>query len=147
MPSALGLRQGQGDHPAARQRPSKARSTWRSSSHPLPDLVAALNGQIASTSHGHVDSIKDGIRNSFEVVPDAPVSRFELTLKGGEKYGLLENHENLCAHTQRASARFIGQNGKVAQLGPRITNDCGRGKAQKKRPKHKGHHKHGQAGG
>jgi hypothetical protein len=101
--------------------------------HRLPDVVADLNGQIRVLLHGKVDTTpQDGIRNTFEVVPDAPVSRFEITLKGGEKYGLLENHENLCAHTQRASARFIGQNGKVAQLGPKIANDCKRGKGKKR---------------
>ena len=63
----------------------------------LPALVAELNGQIRVLLVGKVDSGKNkGIRNTFEAVPDAPVSKFVLEMKGGKKYGLLENSENLC---------------------------------------------------
>jgi hypothetical protein len=104
----------------------------------LPALVAELDGQIRVLLKGRVDSDKQhGIRNTFEVVPDAPVSKFVLSLKGGKKYGLIENSEPLCAKAQRASARFVGQNGKVDVLHPRIVAACG--KAKKKTPKGKGH--------
>jgi hypothetical protein len=93
----------------------------------LPAVVADLNGQIRFLLVGRVDTTKQGgIRNTFEVVPDAPVSRFVLTLKGGKKYGLFENSENLCSKKQFASARFVAQNGRVAQLRPRIANSCKR---------------------
>jgi hypothetical protein len=93
--------------------------------HKLPDLVADLNGQIRILLHGRIDTTKKhGIRNTFEVVPDAPVSRFELTLRGGPKKGLIENSENICLKPQRAAARFVAQNGKVVQLRPSIANDC-----------------------
>jgi hypothetical protein len=93
--------------------------------HQLPDLVADLNGQIRILLHGKVDTTKKhGLRNTFEVVPDAPVSRFVLEMKGGSKYGLLANSENVCSRTQRASVRFAAQNGKVAQLNPKIANSC-----------------------
>ena len=66
---------------------------------------------------GKVDSGKNkGIRNTFEAVPDAPVERFVLEMKGGKKYGLLENSENLCAKPQKAIARFTAQNGEVDVL-------------------------------
>jgi hypothetical protein len=94
--------------------------------HELPDLVADLNGQIRILLHGKVDTTKaNGIRNTFEVVPDAPVSRFILEMKGGKKYGLLTNSENVCRKPQLAKARFVAQNGKIAQLQPRIENGCG----------------------
>ncbi len=55
----------------------------------LPALVAELNGQIRVVLKGKVDSGPNkGIRNTFEAVPDAPVSRFVLEMKGGKKYGL-----------------------------------------------------------
>ena len=58
----------------------------------LPDLVTDLNGQIRILAHGRVDTTKQhGLRNTFEVIPDAPVSRIVLELKGGKRYGLLEN--------------------------------------------------------
>jgi hypothetical protein len=103
----------------------------RSSSHKLPDLVAALNGQISVDLAGKVDTGKGGgIRNTFEVVPDAPVSKFVLSLKGGSK-GLLVNSENICKKPQHAIADFTGQNGKVSDTSPLIANDCGK-KGKKK---------------
>jgi hypothetical protein len=91
----------------------------------LPALVAELDGQIRVLLKGKVDSGPNhGIRNTFETVPDAPVSRFVLELKGGPKYSLLENSENLCQKPQRAIARFTAQNGAVEQTKPLIANQC-----------------------
>jgi hypothetical protein len=91
----------------------------------LPAMVAELNGQIRVLLAGKVDSGPNhGIRNTFEAVPDAPVERFELNLKGGPKYSLLENSEDLCARPQRAIARFTAQNGAVLQTKPLIANQC-----------------------
>ena len=69
----------------------------RSSSNPLPDLVAELNGQIEVDLVGRIGSPKKGggLRTTFDVVPDAPVSEFTLTMKGGSA-GLLQNSVNLC---------------------------------------------------
>lgn len=106
----------------------------------LPALVAELNGQIRVVLVGKVDSGPNkGIRNTFEAVPDAPVTRFVLEMKGGKKYGLLINSENLCAkHTKRnAIASFTAQNGRVLKLKPRIANDCGKKKHKGTRKKHK----------
>jgi hypothetical protein len=104
----------------------------------LPALVADLNGQVRILLKGKVDTTKqEGIRNTFEAVPDAPVSRFVLEMKGGKKYGLLENSENICSKPQRASARFVAQNGLVSQLRPTIGNSC----KKKKQKKHQGKHK------
>lgn len=107
--------------------------------HKLPDLVADLNGQVRILLHGKVDTTKhEGIRNTFEVVPDAPVSRFVLEMKGGKKYGLLENSENLCRKAQRASVLFGAQNGLSLHLQPLIANDCSK---KKKSNGKKGHGK------
>jgi hypothetical protein len=107
--------------------------------HKLPDLVTELNGQVRVLLHGRVDTTKQhGLRNTFEYVPDAPFSRVVLELKGGKKYGLLENSENLCHKTQRASAIFNAQNGLHLHLRPRIHTQC----AKKKHHKGKqGHHR------
>jgi hypothetical protein len=106
----------------------------RSSSHPLPDLVAALHsGRIDVNLVGRIDSVKNGrIRNTFESVPDAPVAKFTLEMQGGKK-GLLVNSTNLCRSTNRAIADFTGQNGKVHDFNPVLVPDCGKGrKAGKK---------------
>jgi hypothetical protein len=105
----------------------------RSSDHPLPDLVADLNGQIRVVLVGRIDSVRGGIRTSFESVPDAPVSKFVLAMRGGKK-GLLVNSRNICAQTNRAAASFTAQNGKVSTLKPPLKAKC------PKRGKHKAQH-------
>jgi hypothetical protein len=105
----------------------------RSSSNPLPDLVADLHGAIEIELSGRIDSINGGIRTTFDRVPDAPVSKFVLTMKGGKK-GLLENSTNLCAAPNRAKVLLDGQNGKSADQRPVVANSCGKApKAKKKR--------------
>jgi hypothetical protein len=102
----------------------------RSSSHELPDIVAALKGPpsfpIEVDVDGHVDStyrhLPNGetiglLRTTFEAVPDAPVSQFTVDLQGG-KAGILVNSTGLCARANRATAKFTAQNGKQATLHP-----------------------------
>jgi hypothetical protein len=99
----------------------------------LPAMVAELDGQIRVLLVGKVDTGKNhGIRNTFEAVPDAPVERFVLELKGGKKYGLLENSEDVCKKTQKAGVSFRAQNGKVLDLSTRIANSCKKAKSKKK---------------
>jgi hypothetical protein len=109
----------------------------RSSSHELPDLVVALHGQVDVTLDGRIDSINGGIRTTFEDVPDAPVSKFTLQMQGGKK-GLLVNSTNLCRHPKanKAISLMEGQNGKVYDTEPLLTNSCKKPKAKNKR-----HHK------
>lgn len=97
----------------------------RSSNHELPDLVADLRGQIHVVLDGRIDSINGGIRTTFARVPDAPVSKFKLKMKGGAK-GLLVNSTNLCKQVNRASAKLTGQNGKIHDLRPRLRDGCHR---------------------
>ena len=114
----------------------------RSSSNKLPDLVADLNGQIRITLAGRIDSVKGGgIRNSFEVVPDAPVSKFTLEMEGGKK-GLLENSRNLCNSVNKADVKLDAQNGKFYDTTPVVTNDC-KVKKKHKKVKRNGNSKRG----
>ena len=96
----------------------------RSSSNPLPDLVADLGGQIHVALVGRVDSVNGRIRNSFEAVPDAPVSRFTLSLPAGKK-GLLENSTDICRGKHKATATFTAHNGRVLTLRPELKARCG----------------------
>ncbi len=95
----------------------------RSSSNPLPDMVVALNGQIDVDLVGRIDSVNGGIRTSFDFVPDAPVSKFVLSMQGGKK-GLLENSRNLCASVNRATVQMDGQNGKSHDSQPLVKSSC-----------------------
>ena len=106
----------------------------RSSNNPLPDLVAALKGPdqmpIEIELSGRTDSKNEGIRNTFDVVPDAPVSKFTLRLLGGKK-GLLENSRDICLKPYRATVKLDAQNGKRLTLRPRLLADC-KGKKPRK---------------
>jgi hypothetical protein len=84
---------------------------------------------------GRIDSINGGIRTTFESVPDAPVSKFTLKMKGGAK-GLLENSRNLCESTNKATVAMDAQNGKAHDSSPQLANGCKKAKAKKthKRP-------------
>jgi hypothetical protein len=104
----------------------------------LPDIVADLNGQIHVTLVGFIDSVKkkgsetSRVRSTFALVPDAPVSKFVMSLKGG-KVGLIENSANLCRSDQHATIKMDAQSGKVYDTRPLIGNDCGKGKKAKRR--------------
>jgi hypothetical protein len=113
-------------------RPLKGPVYLRSSNNPLPDLVADLNGQIHVVLVGRIDSTNGRIRNTFDFVPDAPVTRFTLEMRGGKR-GLLINSTNLCAKRHRAVVRFGGQNGKKSTLTPVLKNSCKKNQNRKHR--------------
>jgi hypothetical protein len=102
----------------------------------LPDIVAALKGQIDVTLVGFIDSVGkknsevSRIRTRFMNVPDAPVSRFVLQLAGAKK-GLLQNSANLCKVKNIAQVKATAQNGKIYDTEPAVANDCGK-KGKKK---------------
>jgi hypothetical protein len=107
----------------------------RSSSNPLPDLVVDLRGQIHVALVGRIDSVKGGIRTTFDSVPDAPVSKFTLEMQGGKK-GLLENSRDLCKSVNKATAEFTGQNGAAKESRPVLKAKCPK-KARKGAKKHR----------
>jgi hypothetical protein len=109
----------------------------------LPDIVAALKGQIPVTLVGFIDSVKKSknsevsrLRTRFMNVPDAPVSRFVLQLAGA-KHGLLENSQNLCKVKNIAQVKAVGQNGATYDTEPAVANDCGKKHKQSKGKKSK----------
>jgi hypothetical protein len=112
----------------------------RSSDNPLPDLVASLRGGgvgIRVDVAGRIDSYKGGLRGTFTAIPDAPVSRFVMTLKGG-RHGLLQNAASLCAKPRLASARFVGHAARGVAWRPLVKSKCG---GAKHHHGHRTHHK------
>jgi hypothetical protein len=118
--------------------PLEGKIYLRSSDHPLPDMVAVLKGPasmpVEIDSAGRIDSVKGGIRTTFEAVPDAPVTEIVASLPGGNR-GLLVNSTDLCAKANRATVKLTGQNGKRATLHPAMQNSC-----KKHKKKQKSHH-------
>jgi hypothetical protein len=104
--------------------PLKGPVYLRSSDNELPDMVAALNGQVDIELAGRIDSVKGRLRTSFDVVPDVPVSKFMLTVKGGKKRGLLVNTRSLCGRKYKAIARFKAQNDKQSNQRPKLRTAC-----------------------
>jgi hypothetical protein len=98
----------------------------------LPDLVVALDGEIDVVLSGFIDSRNERIRNTFDVIPDAPVTKFTLSMFGGKK-GLLVNSRNLCKGKARADVRMTGQNGKAWNTHPVMANSCKKKKKGSKR--------------
>jgi hypothetical protein len=93
--------------------PLKGPVYLRSSDNPLPDLVAALHGQVDIEVDGVTDNAKGGrLRETFSMLPDVPVTKFTLTLRGGKGRGLLVNSRNLCPHRLLSNLVLGAQNGK-----------------------------------
>jgi hypothetical protein len=120
----------------------------------LPDLVAALHGSYIDIDlAGYIDSVyeknKQGevisrIRTRFTTVPDAPVTKFVLEMKGGKK-GLLVNSTNLCKGSHKADVEFVAHNGKRSRLKSELKAECS--KKGKGKPKGKDTGGSGEGGG
>jgi hypothetical protein len=95
----------------------------RSSSHPLPDLVFALQGIVEVDVVARLDSTHARIRATLESVPDVPVSKFVLDMRGGKK-GLIVNSRDLCAHPSRAVANLTAQSGEIYDQQPLVKATC-----------------------
>lgn len=103
------------------------------SDHPLPDLLADLHGQVNVRLRGVISSAKERMRTVFSPVPDVPVSRFTLDMKGGKK-GLLVNSRDLCIQPNFSFLNFKAQNDKrlrVKKLPLRTPGCKGKRKAGK----------------
>ena len=89
----------------------------------LPDIVLDLHGQIRVTQVGFVDSTRARIRTTFASIPDAPLEKVVLRLKGG-KDGLLQNSRHLCRTRQRAAVRLGAHNGDSRRYQAVIKTSC-----------------------
>ncbi len=82
----------------------------------LPDLVAAISGRdIEIDVLGKIDSYKGGLRARFDNLPDAPLTKFTMALRGGD-HSLIVNATDLCANPQVATAKFGGQDNANKKL-------------------------------
>jgi hypothetical protein len=104
----------------------------RSSDNPLPDLVVALDGELEVNLIGRIDSKNQGIRTNFDSVPDAPITKFVLRMRGGEK-SLLVNSTDICRGAHRAQVAIRAQNGRALGSSPALASSG----CEKKLPKKK----------
>jgi len=115
--------------------PMEGPAYLRSSSNTLPDLVFALHGQgIEIDLAGRIDARKGRLRGTFTSIPDAPVTRFVLSMKAGRR-GVIVNAERLCSRRQVATARFLGHANLGRIYHPEVKAKCG-GKKKHKHARH-----------
>jgi hypothetical protein len=110
----------------------------RSSERELPDIAAALRGnEISVVAVAHTDSGKGGgLRSTFEVIPDAPISSVDIDLFGGKR-GLIESSRNLCTYEPKAKVEFNGQNGKRADFPKLAIKATGCKKHEQRKRRHR----------
>jgi hypothetical protein len=123
--------------------PLEANIYLRSSDNLLPDVVPDFRGPpehpIKFESAGRVDSVNGGIRNTFDFIPDVPITRVLVRLQGGKK-GLLVNSRDICAHTYRATVKFTAHNGMRHTIRPKmVALACKKAKKRKRKAKRGAH--------
>ena len=87
-----------------------------------------MDKPIRLEASGRTDSFHRALRNTFEGMPDAPITRVVLKLRGGKK-GLLQNSKDICAKPYRAAVSFTAHNGAAYKATPKLGVRCrGQGK-------------------
>jgi hypothetical protein len=120
------------------EEPMSGDAILRSSENVLPDLVFALKGHgVEVDVAGRIDSVNGGLRGTFSSIPDAPVSKFELTLSAGKQGLLVVSARNLCAKKQLADSKFLGHANRGLIWKPEVRADCKKKKGKGKKG-HKG---------
>ncbi len=96
----------------------------------LPMIVVALRGEISINLKGESSTTKAGkLVNTFNNVPDAPITQFNLNINGG-KNGILavtrtrKARINLCAGRHVAETDMNGQNGRRHPFDVRMKTPC-----------------------
>ena len=93
-------------------------------------IIVALRGEIAINLVGESSTTRAGkLVNTFDEVPDAPISQFNLNIRGG-KSGIIavtrtrKAKINLCAGRHVAEADMDGQNGRRHDTNIRMKTPC-----------------------
>jgi hypothetical protein len=93
----------------------------------LPKLVVPLTGpnglRLNLTGLSSVPDNKHLV-STFDLIPDAPVSKFTLDIDGGKHGILVVSGTNICKSTQQATQEATGQNGKVTDSTVTIGTPC-----------------------
>jgi hypothetical protein len=110
----------------------------------LPMIIVALRGEIAVNLKGESNTTRSGkLVNTFDQVPDAPITQFNLNIKGGNT-GILavtrtrRSKINLCATgRQIAEADIDGHNGRRHDTNIAMKKPCKAKKAAKSKKSRK----------
>jgi len=104
----------------------------RTGDNQLPDLVADLDGLVDIDLVGAVSQANGRIRNTFQLVPDVPISSFELRIEGGAR-GMLVNAntgKGLCGKGRRSiDVSMRAHNNRSHAYTTQMKAACGSAKA------------------
>jgi hypothetical protein len=91
----------------------------------LPKLLVSLSGDgVTVDLHASSEVIADKLVTTFDTLPDAPFSSFDLTIDGGKHGILVVSGANLCAGDQLAFAALQAQNGKRQDTQVQMSTPC-----------------------
>ncbi len=96
----------------------------RSSSGKLPDLVAALHGELDLDLAAKIGFAKGRLRIAMPSLPDVPISKLTLTTWGGRR-GLFVNNRDLCTAPAFSTADLVGHNDKRLHQRSKLRVACG----------------------
>jgi hypothetical protein len=99
----------------------------------LPTLLFKLRGQVRINVRARTDVNRGRLVTRFQSLPDVPVSRFYVRLKGGKGGILAATRNDICDRRQFARVRFRGHNGKPARARVKVARPCPRPKSQARR--------------
>jgi hypothetical protein len=114
----------------------------------LPTLLATLRGEVAINVRAATSVERGRLVTTFPALPDAPISRFALEIKGGRN-GILVANRNICGRKHKkllASGYFGGHNGKAKGIKTAIGTPCKKAASKRKqgsaKPKRDGAPRH-----
>jgi hypothetical protein len=107
----------------------------------LPMIIVALRGEVAINLKGESSTTRAGkLVSTFDQIPDAPITQFNLNIKGGKRGILAVTRTarakiNLCTGRHTAESDMDGHNGRRHDTDIRMKTPCTR--AQTKAAKRK----------
>jgi hypothetical protein len=87
--------------------------------NPLPKLTVFLDGRVSFQLDAQNELERLSIVNRFDAIPDVPVQRFELAIKGGAN-GILRSYADLCRKRVRGQVVFKAHSGKTKSSRPQV---------------------------
>ncbi|MBF6621178.1 MAG: hypothetical protein ITG02_13230 [Patulibacter sp.] len=93
----------------------------------LPKLFVPLSGQgVTIFVHADSDVVDNKLQTTFENLPDAPISRFDLKINGGENGILAVTNGDVCktTRTPKVGQLMTGQNGRINRSASILDVDC-----------------------
>jgi hypothetical protein len=85
--------------------------------NPLPKLAVFLDGLVSIRLDAQNEIQHVQIVNTFDGLPDVPLTSFEIKINGGRN-GILKNFSSLCQKEFRGDVAFTAQSGKTFSAKP-----------------------------